>query len=119
MAVLKRRNSQRDAVKLLNLDLQKRWGTFSSYENFKHENVIHLLLHERIGQCVQRLVRASPRTKTTREAKKVLLVNLIEDGNHSLLDDFVLQRCNPDRNEERCLSGLKKTGAPGLLKAFR
>jgi hypothetical protein len=37
------------------------------------------------------LVRAAPRTKTIREAEKVLLINLIEDGDHSLLDDFVLQ----------------------------
>src|SRR5664280_2236860 len=40
---------------------------------------------------------AAPRTKTIREAEKVFLVNLIEDGDHGLLDDLVLQCRDPQR----------------------
>ena len=35
---------------------------------------------------------AAPRAKAIREAEKVFLVNLVEDGDHSLLDNLVLQR---------------------------
>src|SRR6266567_5916946 len=38
---------------------------------------------------------AAPRTKTVREAEKVLLVNLVEDGDHGVLDNLVLHRRNP------------------------
>src|SRR6267143_3324330 len=41
------------------------------------KNVVHLLLQERVRQRIQRLMLAAPRTKTVREAEKVLLVNLI------------------------------------------
>jgi len=37
-------------------------------------------------------VLAAPRPETIREAEKVLLINLIEDGGHCVLDDLVLQR---------------------------
>jgi hypothetical protein len=55
------------------------------------QNVVHLLLQERVRQRIQRLMLAAPRTKTIREAEKVFLVNLIEDGNHGLLDSLVFQ----------------------------
>jgi hypothetical protein len=35
---------------------------------------------------------AAPRAETVRETEKVFLVYLIEDGDHGLLDDLVLQR---------------------------
>ena len=38
---------------------------------------------------------AAPRTETVRETEKVFLVNLVEDGDHGLLDDFVFQRRDP------------------------
>src|SRR5215469_4866419 len=40
---------------------------------------------------------AAPRAKAIREAEKVFLVNLVEDGDHSLLDNLVLQRRDPQR----------------------
>src|SRR5215472_4575762 len=40
---------------------------------------------------------AAPRAKAIREAEKVFLVNLVEDGGHSLLDNLVLQRRDPQR----------------------
>src|SRR5258708_1856779 len=39
----------------------------------------------------------APRTKPVRETEKVLFVNLIEDGNHGLLDNFVFQSRDPQR----------------------
>ena len=62
------------------------------YVGVKH--VVHLLVQERIGQRIQRIMLSAPRTKTIREAEKVLLINLVEDGGHSLLDDLVLQSCD-------------------------
>src|SRR5204863_9865984 len=59
------------------------------------QNVVHLLLQERIRQRIQRVMLAAPRAETIREAQKVFLVNLIEDGDHGLLDDFVFQGRNP------------------------
>src|SRR5215469_17824449 len=55
------------------------------------QNVVHLLLQERIRQRVQRIVLAAPRAKSIRVAEKILFINLIEDGGHGVLDDFVLQ----------------------------
>src|SRR6516162_8397020 len=40
---------------------------------------------------------AAPRAKAIGEAEKVFLVNLVEDGDHSLLDNLVLQRRDPQR----------------------
>jgi site-specific DNA recombinase len=53
------------------------------------KNVVHLLLQERVRQRIQRLMLAAPRAKPVREAEKVFLVDLIEDGSHGLLDKFV------------------------------
>src|SRR5215475_2952325 len=59
--------------------------------------VIHLLLQERIRQRIQRIVLAAPRAKTIGEAQKVFLVDLVEDGDHGLLDNLVFQGRNPQR----------------------
>ena len=48
-----------------------------------------------IRQRIQSLMLAAPRTETVRETKKVLLVYLVEGGDHGLLDDLVLQRRDP------------------------
>ena len=48
-----------------------------------------------IRQRIQSLMLAAPRTETVRETKKVFLVDLVEDGDHGLLDDLVLQRRDP------------------------
>jgi hypothetical protein len=34
-------------------------------------------------------------SETIREAEKVFLIDLIEDGDHGLLDDLILQRRDP------------------------
>src|ERR1700693_5453229 len=53
------------------------------------KNVVHLLLQEHIRQRIQRLMLAAPRTEPIGKAEKVLLVDLVEDGDHGLLDKFV------------------------------
>src|SRR5213594_2972254 len=59
------------------------------------KHIVHLLLQERVRQRIQRLMLAAPRSKTVREAEKVLLIDLIEDGGHGVLDDFVFQGRDP------------------------
>ncbi len=61
------------------------------------KHIIHPLPRECERQRIQRMVLAAPRSKAIREAQKVLLVNLIEDGDHGLLDNLVLQCRNPQR----------------------
>jgi len=48
-------------------------------------------------QRIQRLVRAAPRPKPVRKALEVHLINLIENGHHGLLNDFVRQRRDAQR----------------------
>src|SRR5947208_7822776 len=55
------------------------------------QNVVHLLLQERVRQRIQRVMLAAPRAETIRKAQKVFLVDRIEDGDHGLLDDLVFQ----------------------------
>ena len=59
--------------------------------------VVHLPFHERIRQRIQRLMLAASRTKSIREAEEVLLINLVEDDDHCVLDDLVLQCGDPER----------------------
>ena len=58
------------------------------------QNVVHLSLLNRDRQCIQRIMLAAPRTKAIREAEKVFLVDLIEDGDRCGLDDFIFQSCH-------------------------
>jgi site-specific DNA recombinase len=55
------------------------------------QHIVHLLLQERVGQRIQSIMRTAPRAKSIREAEKVLLVDLVEDGAHGMLDDLVFQ----------------------------
>src|ERR1700721_1391138 len=40
---------------------------------------------------------AASRTKTIREVEEVLLINMVEDRDHCVLDDLVLQCGDPER----------------------
>jgi hypothetical protein len=53
---------------------------------------VHILLQECVRQRIQRLVLAALRAKIVREAEKILLVDLIEDGAGQLYDDFCTKR---------------------------
>src|SRR6202453_906783 len=59
--------------------------------------VVHFSFHERIRQRIQRLMLAAPRTKTIRKAEEVLLIDVVEDGDHCVLDDLVFQCGDPER----------------------
>src|SRR3984957_11859314 len=59
--------------------------------------VVHLPFHERIGQRIKRLMLAASRTKSIREAEEVLLIDMVEDGDHCALDGLVLQCGDPER----------------------
>src|SRR2546422_6798556 len=66
------------------------------------QNVVHLLLQERVRQRIQCLMLAAPRTKPIRETEKVFLVNLVEDGNYGMLDNLVFH----SRNSQWTLSSI-------------
>ena len=70
--------------------------------NIGIKNVVHLLLHERIGQRVQRLVRAAPRTKTIREAEKVVRINDV--GRAEAIDYRNFQYCPQEAENKYYLS---------------
>jgi hypothetical protein len=59
-------------------------------------------------------MRALSRTKTISKALEVHLINLVEDGHHSLLNNFVLQR----RDSQRTLPpvGLLNIDSPRGLR---
>jgi hypothetical protein len=59
------------------------------------KHIAHLLPQERKRQCIQRLVLAAAWSKPIRESPKILLINLVEDGDHGLLNDLVFQRRDP------------------------
>ena len=59
------------------------------------QHIAHLLPLERYRQRIQRLMLAAARSESLREAPKVLLVNLMEDGDDGMLDDLILQRRHP------------------------
>src|ERR1043166_9182857 len=72
------------------------WNTIQKAPDIAVQNPVHLLPRDRDVQCVQRLMLAAPRSEPIRETPKVLLVNLIEDGDHGLLNNLVLQRRDPE-----------------------
>src|ERR1700740_946066 len=81
------------------------------------QHIVHLPSPQRHRQRIQRLMLAASWPETIGEAQKVLLVNLVEDSCHSLLDEFVLQ-C---RNSQRSLPtvSLRDIHSPGWLCPIR
>jgi hypothetical protein len=66
--------------------------------NVTVQHPIHLLPCDCDVQRIQRLMLASSWSETIRIAPKILLVYLIEDRDHGLLNDLVLQ-CRDDQRE--------------------
>ena len=60
------------------------------------EYPVHLLSLNAHTQRIKRLMRTSPGTEPLREAFEIDLVDLIEDRNHSLLNDLVFDSCDSD-----------------------
>src|SRR5258708_16935434 len=71
--------------------------------NVTVQHPVQLLPRDRDVQRIQSLMLAAPWPETIRETPKILLVNLIEDGVHGLLNNLVLQR----RNSQRPLSAVR------------
>jgi hypothetical protein len=65
--------------------------------NVRVQNPVHTLALDAYTQRVQRLVRAAPRPEPIAESPKVGLVNLVENRDHGLLDNLVLQCRDADR----------------------
>jgi site-specific DNA recombinase len=61
------------------------------------QNPVHSLPGNPHIQCIQRLMRITPRPEPIRKAFEVHLVNLVEDGHHSLLNNLVLQTRDAQR----------------------
>jgi hypothetical protein len=59
------------------------------------ENPAHPLPLDRHIQRIQRHRLPTPRSEPVTEPPKILFVYRVEDRNHGLLDDFILQRRNP------------------------
>src|SRR5258705_978505 len=79
------------------LDYPRFVGIFEEALDVGIKYVVHLPFHERIRQRIQRLMLAASRTKTIREAEEVLLIDVVEDGDHCVLDDLVFQCGDPER----------------------
>jgi hypothetical protein len=62
------------------------------------EHPIHLLALQTDRQRVQRVVRATPRTKSVREATEVRLVDRVEHLDDGPLKNLVLQRGDAERS---------------------
>jgi hypothetical protein len=58
------------------------------------EHPVHSLPLEAHRQRVQRLMRAATGPEPVRKALEVDLIYLVENRHHSLLNDFVFQRCD-------------------------
>jgi len=65
--------------------------------NVTVQNPVHPLPRDRDVQRIQRWMLTAPWPETIPETPKILLLNLIEDCDHGLLDHLVLQRRNPER----------------------
>jgi hypothetical protein len=71
-------------------------GVSEEAPNVGVEHPVHALPLDAHRQRVQRLVRAASGTEPVRESLEVHLINLVENGHHSLLYDLVFQRAMPN-----------------------
>ena len=66
---------------------------------FRVDNPTDLTPFNPDGQSVECIMRPAPRTEPVAETKKLHLVDRCQDHVHNrLLDDLVLQRCDPERS---------------------
>src|SRR5438105_11521675 len=76
----------------------------------------HLLPRDRDVQRIQRLMLATSWPEAVGETPKVLFINLVEDCDHSMLDDLVLQRCDPQWPLPAI--GFRNIHPPGWLRSI-
>ena len=60
------------------------------------QNPVHFLRLDAHVECVQGPVTVSSRTKTVTETQEVLFVDAFEHDPHGLLDNLILQCCDPE-----------------------
>src|SRR6266576_710660 len=65
--------------------------------NVTVQNPVHFLPRDRDVQRIQRLMLATLWPEAVRETPKILFINLVEDRDHSLLNNLVLQGRDPER----------------------
>ena len=63
--------------------------------NVRVENPVHRGITDRHRQCIHRVVLPPPGPEPVGEAEEVFLVDRVEHSNQRTLNDFVLQRGNP------------------------
>ncbi len=81
------------------------------------EHPVHPLPHDPHPERVQRLVLTAPGTEPIREPHEVLFINLVQDHDHGVLNDLVLQGGNAQRT--RPSIGLGDVGSLGRLRTIR
>ncbi len=59
------------------------------------QHIVHAPPRQGDRERIQGVVRTASRPEPRGEAPKILLVNLMEDGHHGLLDNLILQRGDP------------------------
>src|SRR5204863_151806 len=76
------------------------WKWIQEPPNVGVQHIVHLLPHQSHRKRVQCLMLAAPWSESIGKSQKVLLVDLIEDGHHGLLDDLIFH----GRDAQRALS---------------
>src|SRR6267378_3756370 len=85
--------------------------------NVSIKHPVHFLPYESYPERIQRLMLASPRTEPVREPQEVLFIDLVEDRNHCVLDDLVLQGCDAQGSSSSIRFG--DVGSLGRLRSIR
>jgi hypothetical protein len=63
--------------------------------NVQVQHPVHSLPRDSYRQRIQRLMLATPRPKPVGESQEVVLIDLVENRDHGVLDNLILQRRNP------------------------
>src|SRR6266480_1741313 len=79
------------------------WKWIQEPPNVGVQHIVHLLPHQSHRKRVQCLMLAAPWSESIGKSQKVLLIDLIEDGHHGLLDDLIFH----GRDAQRALSPVK------------
>src|SRR5258708_452127 len=80
------------------------------------ENPVHPLTQDSCRQRIQCIVLTAPRPESVRETQKVLFPDLVEYRPYRALDDFVLQRSDPQWSLPPI--GFRYPGSPRRLRSI-
>ncbi len=93
------------------------WRWIQEVTNVGIQHPVHFLPYESYPERIQRLMLASPGTEPIREPQEVLFIDLVEDRDHCVLDDLVLQGCNAQGSLSSVRFG--DEGSLGRLRSIR